>query len=68
MKTYKVVYNFQYTIEVDADSAEEAASMVQQIDWDDWDETWEGPFVSLEASNLIENILLEMCRKEVEEG
>jgi hypothetical protein len=68
-KPYRVVYNFRYEIEVEAESAEEAVHSVQDIDWDEWEETWMGPFVEFEVDNLVSRIMQDMMiEKETTDG
>jgi len=59
-KTYTVVYNFQYKIDIKAEDAEEAVAKVQQIDWDNWEETFDGPYVEFQMDNLLSQIILDM--------
>lgn len=68
MKTYHVVYKFQYSKDIEAKSAEEAVFVAQHIDWDEWDETWTGPFVELETEALIENVFQDIGLYKKSEG
>ena len=70
MKVYKVVYKFQDEILVEAESAEEAVSLAEQIEWENplWFETWTGHYVEFTAETVIDNVLSDMGLHKEGEG
>ena len=65
MKTYNLVYQFRYDIAIEAESPEEAVAIAQEIDWDEWEETWTGPYIEFEVDNMLAQ-MLSLCHKEGE--
>jgi len=60
MSKYHLAYQFRYDIDVEADSAEEAVAKAQEIDWNEWDESWTGPYVEFGVENLLTTLFYDM--------